>query len=127
MSKETFEKGLQIRRELFGAKLGEKHVREATDFTRDFQDMVTRYCFAEVWGREQLPRKLRSMITLSMLIALGRSPEIKLHVRTALTNGVTKEEIREILLNAMIYCGVPAAMDGFRCAREVFAEAGIAE
>ena len=127
MSKETFEKGLQIRRELFGAELGEKHIREATDFTRDFQEMVTRYCFAEVWGREQLPRKLRSMITLSMLIALGRSPEVKLHVRTALTNGVTRDEIREILLNAMIYCGVPAAVDGFRCAREVFAEIGLAE
>lgn len=127
MANDTFEKGLRIRRELFGSELGEKHVREATDFTRDFQDMVTRYCFAEVWGREQLPRKLRSMITVSMLIALGRTPEVKLHLRTALTNGVSKEEIREILLNAMIYCGVPAAVDGFRCAREVFAETGVAE
>ncbi|MBI2993509.1 MAG: carboxymuconolactone decarboxylase family protein [Gammaproteobacteria bacterium] len=127
MSKEMFDKGLQIRRELFGKDIGERHVREATDFTREFQEIVTRYCFGEVWGREHLPRRLRSMITLSMLIAQNRAPEIKLHLRTALTNGVTKDEIREILLNAMIYCGVPAAVDGFRCAREVFAEAGIAE
>lgn len=124
MNDAMFEKGVQIRRELFGAELGEKHIREATDLTREFQDIVTRYCFAEVWGRDQLPRRIRSMITISMLVAMGRTPEVKLHMRTALRNGVTPEEIREILLNAMIYCGVPAAVDGFRCAAEVLQDAG---
>ena len=124
---DLFEKGVRVRRELFGAELGEKHIKEATDFTRPFQDMVTRYCFAELWGSDQVPRKTRSLITLSMMVAMGRSNEIKLHVRAALTNGVTKEEIREIMLHAMVYAGVPACVDGIRCAREVFAELGIPE
>ena len=72
MRDEAFDKGMQIRRELFGAELGEKHVKEATDFTRNFQDVVTRYCFAEVWGNEDLPRRLRSIATLSMVVALGK-------------------------------------------------------
>ena len=127
MSKALFEKGVQVRRELFGAELGEKHIKEATDFTRKFQDLVTRYLFAEVWGTDAVPRKIRSIITLSMLVAMGKSNEVKIHVRAALTNGVTKSEIREILLHAMLYAGVPAAVDGFRCAREVFAELGVAE
>jgi 4-carboxymuconolactone decarboxylase len=127
MKNEQFEKGMQIRRELFGAELGEKHVKEATDFTRGFQDVVTRYCFAEVWGNEDLPRRLRSIATLSMVVAMGKTTEIKIHARAALANGVTKEEIRGIMLNAMIYCGVPAAMEGIRCARETFAELGVAE
>lgn len=124
---EQFEKGVQVRRELFGAELGEKHIREATDFTRPFQDLVTRYCFAELWGSDAVPRRLRSIITLSMLVALGKSNEIKVHVRAALANGVTKEEIREIMLHAMIYAGVPACVEGIRCARETFAELGVPE
>jgi 4-carboxymuconolactone decarboxylase len=127
MQGELFEKGVQIRRELFGVELGEKHIKEATDFTRPFQDLVTRYCFGELWGGEDVPRKLRSIITLSMLVAMGKSNEVKIHVRAALTNGVTRDEIRAILLHAMIYAGVPAAVDGFRCARETFAELGVAE
>lgn len=122
---EQFEKGVQVRRELFGAELGEKHIREATDFTRPFQDLVTRYCFAELWGSDAVPRRLRSIITLSMLVALGKSNEVKVHVRAALANGVTKEEIREIMLHAMIYAGVPACVEGIRCAREAFAELGV--
>jgi 4-carboxymuconolactone decarboxylase len=122
-----FEKGLEIRREMLGQEIGVKHVLEASEFTRDFQNMVTRYCFGEVWGREALPRKLRSMITVSMLLAQGRWPQVKLHLGTALKNGVTPAEIREILLNAMIYCGVPVAVEGFQCAREAFAEAGVSE
>jgi 4-carboxymuconolactone decarboxylase len=127
MSQEPVAKGVQVRRELFGAELGAKHIKEATDFTRRFQDLVTRYLFAEVWGTDTVPRKIRSIITLSMLVAMGKSNEVKVHVRAALTNGVTKNEIREILLHAMMYAGVPAAVDGFRCAREVFAELGVAE
>lgn len=127
MSNPVFDKGVQIRRELFGPELGVKHIKEATDFTRDFQDLVTRYCFAEVWGRDGLPRRERSIATISTLLALGRWPEVKLHMRTGLTNGVTPAEIRELLLNAMVYCGVPTAVEGFRLAREVLAEAGISE
>jgi 4-carboxymuconolactone decarboxylase len=98
----------------------------ATDFTREFEEMVARYCFAEVWGREeQLPRNLRSMITIAMLVALGRSHEVRVHVQGAITNGVTKEQIREILIHASIYCGVPAAVDGFRSAAEVLDELGV--
>jgi 4-carboxymuconolactone decarboxylase len=125
MSTEQYEKGIRIRSELFGAELGLKHVREATDFTRRFQEVVTRYCFAELWAGEGIPRRLRSIITLSMLVAMGKSNEVKIHVRAALTNGVTKEEIREIFLHAMVYSGVPSAVEGFRCAREVFAELGV--
>ena len=127
MSTELYEKGVQIRSELFGAELGLKHIREATEFTRRFQELVTRYCFAELWGGEKISRRLRSIITLSMLVAMGKSNEVKIHVRAALTNGVTREEIGEILLHAMVYGGVPSAVEGFRCAREVFAELGLAE
>jgi 4-carboxymuconolactone decarboxylase len=127
MANELFDKGVQVRRDLFGAELGEKHIKEATDFTRKFQDVVTRYCFAELWGSDAVPRRVRSIITLSMLVAMGKSNEVKLHVRAALANGVSKSEIHEILLHAMVYCGVPAAVEGFRCAREVFAELGVSE
>ena len=127
MSTDLYEKGIQIRSELFGAELGLKHIREATDFTRKFQEVVTRYCFGELWGGGEVPRKLRSIITLSMLVAMGKSNEVKIHVRAALGNGVSKDEIREILLHAMVYGGVPSAVEGFRCAREVFAEMGVAE
>ena len=127
MSTDLYEKGVQIRSELFGAELGLKHIREATEFTRRFQEIVTRYCFAELWGGEAISRRLRSIITLSMLVAMGKSNEVKIHVRAALTNGVTRDEISEILLHAMVYSGVPSAVEGFRCAREVFAELGVAE
>lgn len=119
-----FDRGVEIRKELFGAELGVRHIDEATEFTRKFQDMVTRYCFAETWGDEDVPRRVRSIITLSMLVATGKANETKLHVKTAIANGVTREEIRAIMLNAMIYCGVPAAVEGFRIAQEAFAEIG---
>jgi 4-carboxymuconolactone decarboxylase len=127
MSDALLEKGVQVRRELFGEEIGLKHIREATDLTRRFQDVVTRYCFGELWGTEAVPRRTRSIITLSMLLAMGKSNEVKIHVRAALANGVSKDELREILLHAMIYCGVPSAVEGFRCAGEVFAEMGVPE
>lgn len=127
MSDSLYEKGVQVRRELFGEEFGLKHIREATDMTRRFQEVVTRYCFGELWGTDAVPRRTRSIITLSMLLAMGKSNEVKLHMRTALTNGVTREELREILMHAMVYCGVPAAVEGSRCLREAFAEAGVAE
>jgi 4-carboxymuconolactone decarboxylase len=118
-------KGVAIKEEMLGPEHGQAKMDLATDFTRDFEEMVARYCFAEVWGREQLPRNLRSMITIAMLVALGRSHEVRVHVQGAITNGVTKEQIREILIHASIYCGVPAAVDGFRNAAEVLDELGV--
>jgi 4-carboxymuconolactone decarboxylase len=119
---DTYETGLAIRRQMFGAEVTDKQIADADDFTRDLQNLVTQYCFGEVWGREELPLKLRSLLTVAMLTALGREAELKIHVRGAIANGATKEEIREIFLHAAIYCGIPAAVGGFRSAREVFAE-----
>ena len=123
MTDATYERGVQIRQEIFGKELTDAHLANADEFNSLIQDLVTRYCFGEVWGRELLSRKTRSMITIAMLAAQGRAPEIKMHVRGALANGVSKEEIGEVFLHAAIYAGVPAGVGGFRCASEVFAEA----
>ena len=126
MADEMFEKGLKIRKEVLGAEHVERAMAANTDeFGRPFQEMMTAYCWGEVWGRETLPRKTRSMLNLVMLTALNREAEFKLHVRGAINNGLTKEEIREVLLQTMIYCGVPAAVSAFRAAREVFKEMGL--
>ncbi len=122
MSKEVFDKGLAIRREVLGADYVNKAINTADDFNRPLQELVTEYCWGAVWGRPGLPRKTRSMINLAMLTALNRPHELKLHIRAALTNGVTQDEIREVLLQTAIYCGVPAAVDAFRIAREVLSE-----
>lgn len=123
MNKEVFERGLEIRKSVLGAEFVEKSINSADDFNRPLQELVTEYCWGAVWGREELPRKVRSMLNLAMISALNRPHELKMHVRGALRNGVSKEEIREVLLQVAIYCGVPAAVDGFRIAREAFAEA----
>jgi 4-carboxymuconolactone decarboxylase len=123
MDKATFDKGLEIRKAVLGAEYVEASLKNADDFNRPLQELVTEYCWGMVWAREDLPRKTRSMINLAMLAALNRPHELKLHLRGALRNGVSKVEIREILLQAAIYAGVPAAIDAFRSAREVFAEA----
>jgi 4-carboxymuconolactone decarboxylase len=122
---ELFAKGMAIREEMLGPEHAQAKFDKATDFTRDFEDLVTRYCFAEVWGREQLPRSMRSMLTLAMVVALGRSHEVGIHVKGAIANGVTVVQIREVLLHSAIYCGVPAALDGFRKAAEVLQELGL--
>jgi 4-carboxymuconolactone decarboxylase len=122
MSKETLERGLEIRKAVLGAEFVERSYASADDFNRPMQDLVTEYCWGAVWGREELPRKTRSMLNLAMLSALNRPHELKMHIKGALTNGVTREEIREILLQVAIYCGVPAAVDAFRTAREVLTE-----
>ena len=119
MNKEVFERGLEIRKSVLGAEFVEKSLNSADDFNRPLQELVTEYCWGAVWGREELPRKLRSMLNLAMLTALNRPHEIKLHVRGALNNGLTVEQIREVLLHTVIYCGVPAALDAFRAAKEV--------
>lgn len=124
MDKAMFEKGLEIRRAVLGAEYVDKALASADDFSRPLQELVTQYCWGEIWGRPGLDRKTRSMINLAMITALNRPHELKLHVKAALRNGLTKDEIREVLLQVAIYCGVPAAVDAFRTAKEAFAEEG---
>jgi 4-carboxymuconolactone decarboxylase len=122
MDKAMFDKGLAIRRDVLGADYVDQSIAAADDFTRPLQELVTQYCWGEVWGRPELDRKTRSLLNLAMISALNRPHELKLHVRGALRNGLSRVEIREVLLQVAIYCGVPAAVDAFRVAREVFAE-----
>ena len=126
MNKELFDKGLKVRREVLGAEYVDKSIRDADDFNREMQELVTQYCWGDVWTRPGLDRRTRSLLNLAMLTALNRPHELKLHVRGALRNGVTREEIKEVFLQAAIYCGVPAAIDSFRTAREAFKEADAA-
>jgi 4-carboxymuconolactone decarboxylase len=123
MDKKTFDKGLAVRKAVLGDEYVDAALRAADDFNRPFQEVLTEYCWGAVWGREELPRKTRSMLNLAMLSILNRPHELKAHLRGALTNGVTKEEIREILMQVAIYAGVPAAVDAFRVAREVIGPA----
>ncbi len=125
MTDELFEKGLKVRREVLGAEYVDQAIASADDFTRPLQELVTRYCWGEIWNRPTLDRRTRSIINLAMITALNRTHEVKLHVRGAINNGLSKDEIREILLQTAIYCGVPAAIDSFRAAKEVFKEMGI--
>ena len=120
---ELFEKGIANRREVIGSEYVDKALSSATDFNIDMQELVTQYCWGDVWSRPGLERKTRSLLNLAMLTALNRPHELKLHVRGALRNGLSREQIREILLQVGIYCGVPAAVDSFRLAREAFAQA----
>lgn len=122
MGEERYEAGLRIRREVLGAEYVDKSIATADDFNRPLQELVTEYCWGAVWSRPGLSRKMRSLINLAMLTALNRPHEVKLHLKGALNNGCSKEEIMEVLLQTAIYCGVPAAIDSFRLAREVFAE-----
>ncbi|MEG0068102.1 MAG: 4-carboxymuconolactone decarboxylase [Pseudomonas sp.] len=120
-----FDQGLATRREVLGAEYVDASIRKATDFNIDMQEMVTQNCWGDVWNRPGLERKSRSLLNLAMLTALNRPHELKLHVRGAINNGVTKDEIKEVFLQAGIYCGVPAAIDAFRVAAEVFKEMDI--
>lgn len=122
MDKARFEKGLEIRKSVLGAEYVENSINNATDFNMPMQELVTEYCWGEVWGRPGLERKTRSIINLAMITALNRPHELKLHVRGAINNGLTREEIQEVFLQTAIYCGVPAAIDSFRSAKEVFDE-----
>lgn len=122
MDKNTFDQGLAIRKEVLGAEHVERALAGADAFSRPYQELITEYCWGAVWGRPGLSRKTRSLLNLAMLTALGREDEFKLHVRAAFRNGVTREEICEVLLQTAIYCGVPAANSAFRQAREVFAQ-----
>ena len=125
MNKEAFEKGLKTRREVLGADYVDASIRNADDFNRPMQELVTEYCWNEIWNRPGLDRRTRSFLNLAMITALNRPHELKLHVRGAINNGLTKDENKEVLLQAAIYCGVPATIDSFRSAKEVFKEMGI--
>ena len=122
MNDELFEKGLGIRKSVLGPEFVEKSIAAADDFNMPMQRLVTEYCWGAVWGREELPKKTRSMLNIAMLAVLNRPHEFKMHVRGAIRNGVSKEEIREILLQVAIYAGVPAAIDSFRNAKEALSE-----
>jgi 4-carboxymuconolactone decarboxylase len=124
MADEVFDRGLGLRRHMFGSAGAEQQVDAATDFTRPLQEWVTKQCFGEAWHRPALDHKTRSMITLAMLVAMSREQEIKVHVRGALANGATKDEIRELLMHSIIYCGIPRAVGAFRAAAEVLKEMG---
>jgi 4-carboxymuconolactone decarboxylase len=122
MNDDLFERGLQIRKSTLGDDYVERSLAHADDFNMPLQRLVTEYCWGAVWGREELPPKIRSMLNLAILTAINRPHELKLHLRGALNNGVKPEEIREILLHTGVYAGVPAAVDAFRTAREVLEE-----
>ena len=122
MADSLFDKGLAVRKDVLGAAYVEASIKNADYFNRPLQELVTEYCWGAIWTREGLPRKTRSLLNLAMLSILNRPHELELHLRGALRNGCTKDEIREVLLQVAIYAGVPAGVDAFRTARKVFAE-----
>jgi 4-carboxymuconolactone decarboxylase len=119
---ERFEAGMKIRREVLGDAHVDAAIAKRNAFSEAFQELITRYAWGEIWTRPGLPRQTRSLITVAMLVALNREEELRLHLRAALRNGATQEEIRETLLQSAIYCGVPAANSAFRIAHEIFSE-----
>jgi 4-carboxymuconolactone decarboxylase len=121
---EKHEQGMNVRREVLGDEHVDRAIERTTAFTADFQDLITRYAWGEIWARPGLDRKTRSCITLAALIALGREEELAMHVRAALRVGLTPDEIKEVLLHSAIYCGVPAANGAFAVAQRVLDEAG---
>ena len=122
MTDKNFEKGLELRRKMLGMEGADKKLEEATDFIKPLEQWVTSQCFGEAWHRPVLDLKTRSMLTIAMLTAMGMAPQIKYHVRGALANGVSVDEIREILMHAVIYCGLPRAVNAFLAAEEVLKE-----
>ncbi|MEN5119037.1 4-carboxymuconolactone decarboxylase [Luteimonas sp. TWI662] len=122
MSKTRYEKGLAIRRQVLGDAYVDKALATADAFGEPLQSLVTEYCWGEIWGRDGLALAERSLVNLAMISALNRPHELKVHIKGARRNGVSEEKIREVLLQVAIYCGVPAAVDSFRVAREALAE-----
>ena len=123
--KERHDAGLKTRREVLGAGYVDKSMPAVDDFNKPFVDLLNTYCWNDIWNRPGLDRKTRSMLNLAMLSALGKEHELKLHINGALNNGLSMEQIREVFLQVAIYCGVPAAVVSFRCAKEVFKERGV--
>jgi len=122
VSRSKFEKGLALRKQVLGTDYVEKSIAGADDFSRAMQELSTEFCWGTIWTRPGLSLRDRSLLNLSMISALNRPHELKLHIRGALNNGLTREEIREVLLQVAVYCGIPAGMASFQLAREVFAE-----
>src|SRR6266849_2379870 len=120
--RERYQQGMSVRRSVLGDAHVDRALKNANALNEDFQELITRYAWGEIWSRPGLPRKTRSMITLAMMVALNRADEIRLHMRAALNNGVTQEEIKEVLLQTEIYCGVPAANNAFHIAEEILGE-----
>lgn len=125
MTKDLYEAGMKVRREVLGPEHVERATKTADSFTVEFQEFITRYAWGEIWTREGLDRKSRSLINLAMLTALNRPDEFKLHVKAAIRNGVTPDEIKEVLMQVAIYAGVPAANSAFKEAREVLTDMGV--
>jgi 4-carboxymuconolactone decarboxylase len=120
--RERYDKGMSVRREVLGNVHVDRTLKNKTPFSSEFQDLITRYAWGEIWTRPGLPRHTRSIATLAMLVALNRGDELRLHLRASAGNGVSRDEIKELLLQCAIYCGVPAANSAFHLAHEVFAE-----
>jgi len=120
--RERYEKGMSVRRAVLGDAHVDRTIKNKNAFNEDFQDLITRYAWGEIWERPELPRHTRSLLTIAMLVALNRTEEFRMHVRAAFNNGVTRDEIKEVLLQTAIYCGVPAANSAFHAAAEVFKE-----
>jgi 4-carboxymuconolactone decarboxylase len=121
---DLFDQGLKLRREVLGAAYVDNSLKSTNDFLMTFQHITTEWCWGYGWNRPDLDRKTRCMLNLAMLTALNRTPEVKLHTRGAINNGVTVDEIKEVLLHATIYCGIPAGLDAFKAANEVLKEMG---
>lgn len=120
--RERYEQGLAVRRAVHGDAHVDRALHNRNDFNAPFQDLLTRYAWGEIWTRPGLPRHTRSLLTLAMLVALNRTDELRMHIRSAFSNGVTREQIQEVLLQCAIYCGIPAANSAFHSAEQVFAE-----
>lgn len=120
--RERYKEGMTVRRAVLGDAHVDRALTNTNEFNREFQDLITRYAWGEIWTRPGLPRNTRSLITIAMLVALNRADELRMHLRTAFNNGVTRDEIKEVLLHSAIYCGVPAANSAFHTAEAVFAE-----
>ncbi len=119
MESEKYKKGMEIRREVLGDEYVDKSVNSATEFTKPLQDLVTENCWGEIWTKNAIPKKTRSLVTIATLAALKASAELRIHVHGALRNGCTVEEIQEVLLQSAVYCGIPAGIEAFRTAKEV--------
>ena len=120
--RERYEKGMEVRRSVLGDEHVNRSLQNTTDFSREFQDLLTRYAWGEIWTRPGLPRHTRSLIVIGTLVALNRPEELRMHIRAAFNNGVTRDDIKEVLLQSAVYCGLPAANSAFHAAEEVFAE-----
>ena len=127
MTNEVYERGLALRKDVLGEEYVARSFANADDFSRPMQELSTEYCWGNIWSREGLSRRDRSLLNIGMISALNRPRELKLHVKASLTNGLSRDEIREALLQVAIYCGVPAGLDSTRIAREAFAEIDSAE